>query len=199
MRKCTKCLIEKELLDFSKHSTGKDGRATICKECKRSYSKEHYLQTSDRHNALSRERYWANLDYEKARSKGYRIKNAEKIREKSKKYYAENTEQERLRLQKWQESNPDRDRASRAKRRMAMYNADREPYTLAEIFETYGINCHLCGNPIDLDAPRRNNKPGWENGLQIDHLVPLAKGGSDKLSNVRPSHGKCNLSKGSKL
>jgi len=31
--------------------------------------------------------------------------------------------------------------------------------------------------------------------LHIDHLVPLAKGGSDTLENVRPAHGICNLRK----
>ncbi len=72
-------------------------------------------------------------------------------------------------------------------------------YSMYEILILHGTNCHICNLPIDFSAPRRSFKPGWEYGLQLDHVIPLAKDGSDQPINVKPSHGICNLSKGDKI
>ena len=64
-----------------------------------------------------------------------------------------------------------------------------------QVLEVYGTDCHICKNPIDLDAPRKVGIPGWERALHIDHVHPLSKGGLDTIENVRPSHGKCNVIK----
>lgn len=42
---------------------------------------------------------------------------------------------------------------------------------------------------------RRCGEPGWEDGLHLDHVVPLSKGGPDLITNVKPSHARCNLAK----
>jgi len=72
-------------------------------------------------------------------------------------------------------------------------------YSANTVIKKYGNTCHLCGEAIDLDAPRQTGVEGWDKGLHIDHLVPLSKGGKDTLDNVRPSHGWCNLSKNNKV
>jgi 5-methylcytosine-specific restriction endonuclease McrA len=74
-------------------------------------------------------------------------------------------------------------------------NAKQEPYTYKQVLETYGKTCHLCNKEIDLKAPRQVGKKGWEQGLHIDHIIPLSKGGDDTLQNVKPSHGQCNIVK----
>jgi hypothetical protein len=81
------------------------------------------------------------------------------------------------------------------KRRALKLGNGHEEYTEEQILELYGINCNICSLPIDLNATRRIGKPGWENGLHIDHVVPISKGGPDMLSNVRPTHGLCNIIK----
>jgi 5-methylcytosine-specific restriction endonuclease McrA len=68
-----------------------------------------------------------------------------------------------------------------------------------EILFLHGTNCHICNLPIDFSAPRQVSSPGWENALHLDHVIPLSKGGSDQIENVKPSHGKCNLIKGNTL
>jgi 5-methylcytosine-specific restriction endonuclease McrA len=73
--------------------------------------------------------------------------------------------------------------------------AKQEPYTYKEVLDKYGQRCHLCKQAIDLKAPRQCGVEGWENGLHVDHIIPLSKGGDDTLENVRPSHGYCNIKK----
>ena len=74
-----------------------------------------------------------------------------------------------------------------------------EYYTHKQVLDAYGTDCHLCNTPIDLKASRQCGYPGWENGLHIDHVIPLSKGGDDTLENVRPSHGQCNIIKSARL
>jgi 5-methylcytosine-specific restriction endonuclease McrA len=85
----------------------------------------------------------------------------------------------------------DRERSKNRRRRAKITN----DYNELQVVSVYGIDCYLCGLEIDFMAPRKCGIDGWEHGLHIDHLVPLAKGGSDTLENVRPAHGLCNLRK----
>ena len=46
MKMCNKCNEEKEEKEFYKDSSKKDGLSTLCKECKRKYSKKYYLNNN---------------------------------------------------------------------------------------------------------------------------------------------------------
>lgn len=84
---------------------------------------------------------------------------------------------------------------SRFRRFSKDYDMKRDFFSVNTVLETYGTDCHLCGGPIDLNAPRLVGRPGWEMSLHIDHVVPMSRGGDDTLENVRPAHGKCNVVK----
>jgi 5-methylcytosine-specific restriction endonuclease McrA len=71
-----------------------------------------------------------------------------------------------------------------------------ESYTESQVIDFYGYRCYICLEDINLDVERRPGYPNWRYGLHIDHVIPMSKGGSDTLNNVRPVHGGCNLSKG---
>lgn len=62
------------------------------------------------------------------------------------------------------------------------------------VIEEYGSNCFICGAAIDLDLPRTHRY-----GLTVDHLMPISKGGTDELGNLRPAHWICNIKKSDKL
>ncbi|MFI7607656.1 HNH endonuclease [Micromonospora sp. NPDC049366] len=51
--------------------------------------------------------------------------------------------------------------------------------------------CHLCGEPIDYDLPHTDPM-----SFELDHVVPLARGGADHISNAAASHKACNRTKG---
>ena len=86
-------------------------------------------------------------------------------------------------------------RTPNANRHFRRNNTEPGNYSDADVLSTYGLDCHICQIPIDLNAPRRVGRDGWEKGLHIDHVYPLSKGGLDILENVRPAHGKCNIIK----
>ena len=57
------------------------------------------------------------------------------------------------------------------------------------------MDCYICEEPIDYKANRVNGRPGWQNGLQLEHVIPISAGGANTIENVKPSHGFCNISK----
>jgi 5-methylcytosine-specific restriction endonuclease McrA len=90
---------------------------------------------------------------------------------------------------------PHKVRESSRRRRAQKLNNGSESYTELQVLEKHGTDCYLCGNPIDMSAPRKCGLPGWQNGLHIEHVIDLALGGSDTLQNVRGAHAICNLKK----
>ena len=125
-------------------------------------------------------------------------KDANALRRKE--YYAANASKIYEINRRWASKNPEKvkeySRRMASKRKALKKNNGHIPYTDQQVFDTYGTDCHICKMPIDFSAPRQAYiASGWELGLQLDHLVPLSKGGSDTLENIRPSHALCNMKK----
>jgi len=167
-RACTQCGQIRLLSEFDKHKKGKDGRDGRCKYCRQAYVR----QWAASHKEIIMQRHYRRV-----------AKDPEKERQRHRDYY-----------HRTKDSFP-----SKSSSRRALKNqVNSEPYTTADVLNTYGSACHICNLPIDLDAPRKMGKPNWEKGLNIDHIIPLSKGGPDTLSNVKPAHGLCNARKGAR-
>lgn len=54
--------------------------------------------------------------------------------------------------------------------------------------------CALCGQPIDYSLPHFD--PGE---FVVDHVVPLHRGGVDRIHNKQPAHRACNAIKAARL
>lgn len=65
-----------------------------------------------------------------------------------------------------------------------------EPYTDREIFERDNWTCHICMGAVDPELPRTD----WY-GATIDHIIPIAAGGTDTPGNVATAHWRCNHNK----
>ncbi|WP_330473815.1 HNH endonuclease [Terrabacter sp. C0L_2] len=63
-----------------------------------------------------------------------------------------------------------------------------------EIHEQSGWTCHICGYDIDPDALY----PSIDAAV-VDHVIPLAKGGTNDRTNLASAHSYCNLVKGRRL
>ncbi len=55
--------------------------------------------------------------------------------------------------------------------------------------------CFYCGMPFDFNT-RRTTAPL---AFTVDHVVPVAAGGTDRLENLVPAHYRCNRAKSDTL
>jgi len=110
-------------------------------------------------------------------------------------WYLTRQDSERARTSRYSKENPQKRSMWKRNRRARKLAVDSDKYLESDILHIYGIECHICQETIDLSAPRQVGTTGWEKGLHLDHVIPLAKGGSDTVDNVRPAHGICNVKK----
>jgi 5-methylcytosine-specific restriction endonuclease McrA len=82
-------------------------------------------------------------------------------------------------------------RSDSARRRARESGADSDGYRRHLVFERDGWRCHMCGELTDPAQVVPHPK-----APTIDHLLPLARGGSDTLGNVSTACFKCNCMKG---
>ena len=80
-------------------------------------------------------------------------------------------------------SHPDKIQAARSRRRARKMGVESDNSVLSDVIALYGNRCLCCGA---------------ETALTVDHVIPLARGGSDLLDNKQPLCKSCNSSKGVK-
>lgn len=132
--------------------------------------------------------------------KDWRLAHPERTKEIQRKSYAKHREKRLAeKIIYLQTADPEIFRNNRRKRRARELNIGSEPYTANLILKIYGTDCYICHKPIDLMASRTPGKNGWEFGLHLEHVIPLSRGGSDLIENIRPSHGICNLKKSTSI
>lgn len=87
-------------------------------------------------------------------------------------------------------------RAKRARRDARKRNAiTAAPIDPIMILERDKWKCYLCG----VDTPKTLRGTIEDNAPEVDHIVPLSKGGGHVESNLRCSCRKCNLKKGDRI
>ena len=142
--------------------------STACLECKSAAA------------AYERMRRAANLEHHKALEKAWRDNNLDKARDTERRY---------------RQNNPETQRSKSRRKRAYKRGLPSAPYSTKDVLDLWGTDCHICQLSIDMRITRRCGEPGWEDGLHLDHVVPLSKGGPDLITNVKPSHARCNLAK----
>ena len=102
----------------------------------------------------------------------------------------------------WAKRNPDkvmtdikrlRLKAAKHRRRVIERGTRHDYFTAPEIFERDGWACQICGIVIDPDVkfPSRDS-------ASLDHIIPLALGGTHTLDNVQLACMGCNWDKGAR-
>jgi len=112
---CSKCYIEKDLADFGKKITNKDGLQSRCKECRKIESKEdkekNYnrikgYRVKNRESLSTKNKEWRknNPGYDKV----WKEKNKEKVKESKKKTYEKHKDIINLKKKEYREKNRER-------------------------------------------------------------------------------------------
>lgn len=124
----------------------------------------------------------ANPDRDRENRAQWRANNPDKVREYSARWRAENPDKVREYGAAWRVANADRVNEYASKRRALKSRAPHQPYNRAELFERWDYKCCYC------DAP----------ATDVEHILPISKGGADALHNLTIACQPCNSSKGAK-
>lgn len=198
MKTCCRCKIEKPPSEFNKNKRNADGLRAGCRECQ---SLEYQ---ANREKVIARSAAWAaqnkekrvqhkskwranNPDYGKAH---YR-ENKGEYAIHARRWQQENKEKVAARNLKWKEANPEKVSSQRQNRRAAARLADgsHTHEDIASIFSNQSGRCAYCQCAL---------KRAGKGKMHIDHIMPLALGGSNWPSNLQLLCPACNLSKGAK-
>lgn len=163
--------------------------------CNKHYQSYYYKKDKEKTNAKRREYYKKNKEKIKKYQNEYFKKYPEKLKKYRSSSYINNKEKRLEAFKRYHKKYPEYSRMSKRRRRAKINNNGYELYTEDQVLATYGTKCYLCLEPIDLNATRKCGQPGWQKGLNIEHVVDISLGGPDTLENVRPSHAICNLTK----
>lgn len=202
---CKKCNVEKELCEFDKRKTAKDGHVNRCKVCRRNYFNEYNNQLENllKKRKTQKENYWKNHEKELKRTAEKHKKNSEKEKEYRKKNRGKINE--RIKKQYW---NDEIFRVrTNMKNRIKLFLNSKEIKKKNTTFEIVGCT------PKELkEHIERQFRDGmsWDNygyyGWHIDHIIPLASAKTEeeayKLShytNLQPLWAEENYKKSDKI
>lgn len=83
-------------------------------------------------------------------------------------------------------------RIRRSKERARLRAAQVEPVNPVAVFERDGWRCQICGK----DTPRARRGTRYPNAPELDHRIPLSRGGEHSYANTQCACRRCNHAKG---
>ncbi len=191
-KKCCRCKQVKDITEFGKNRSTKDGLAWECLQCCKEIRasnefKERRKQYDREHLEIAREqkRKWDDEHREQRRERQRinRLKHLDKISDRLKKWNLANPTYKLEYNREWRATHPERARAWHSKYDALEHGAT-GCHTAEEwiaLCDQYGNRCLRCGH-TDVK-------------LTKDHVIPLSMGGSNDIGNLQPLCHSCNCSK----
>lgn len=176
LKTCTKCSIEKDLSEFHSHKETADRLRPECKECIKAYHRAYHLKNRD-------------IQLEKQRI--YKAANKAAISDAGALYYEKNREAIIARVDRYRHEHYDsvlqvlRNRRARKKNATGTHT---KQDIQALVFLQKG-KCAACRVKLLLEGKGK---------YHIDHIISLAKGGTNDKYNLQILCPSCNLSKHAK-
>lgn len=203
---CSKCKAEKPVESFSKNSRRKDGRCVHCKSCmsasqrawqlanhekRAAYNRAYHIAHYDEKREMMQERVrsWtlANPERKAKASRAWYQKNKKSVIDRVSAYYEANKEKIAEYKRKWVKENHQKTRVGSANRRAKKREVGgRLSAGLADrLYNLQRGKCACCGKPLGKN-------------FHLDHILPLALGGTNTDDNIQLLRGKCNNQKHAK-
>ncbi len=207
-KRCLKCKELLPLSAFGKRKNGRNGMQSRCKKCCKEAlrpqdhlrRKEYYLENRDSIRPKNNARNRRNAKRIAARGKVYRQQNRERLRiakaaeyqrnkakriAKNREYRLANPEQANEYSRKWRQQNPETRKASVANDKIKRSGKPGFclPVQWIAKCEFHGWRCYLCGKALTFET------------AQVEHRIPLSRGGSHWPANLAPACARCNRSK----
>lgn len=188
-------------------------RSGQCAPCKRAYSNAYVKANKDLVKAARSERYTKNKAALLQSMADYRQNNREAINSKLREYRAANREKLRVKAIEYRKLNEEKLKAYRSENRV-MLNVKSEIYRVnnLDVFRRLSHNRRArvaaVGGTLSRDIEKRLydlqdgkcpccHKPLGKD-YHIDHIIPIALGGSNSDDNVQLMRKRCNLEKNKK-
>lgn len=128
----------------------------------------------------ARRYYRKNAKKENERTVKYRNENRDKTRAHQRKSWHKNREKNLERKKAWMKKNKDKVIEKQTKRRALELNCKTFLILPKELFRLKNSPCRVCGST---------------KSIEIDHVIPLSRGGSHGIGNLQPLCKSCNTSK----
>lgn len=172
---CGKCFVVKGHAAFYANLSTADKRAVRCKPCDRSASQRWRKANPERESRVSRQWYARNREQQIEAALRWRKANPERFDELNR---------------RWKADNPARAKAIKRHagqlRRARVAAATIVPFTYDELLASWAeddlYGCACCGGPFE----------------EIEHIVPICRGGEHSIANLVPSCIECNRGVGGK-
>lgn len=171
-KRCSRCGDVKPLDAFYRHPYGLLGRQSHCIVCRKVLLAERQMAAPGRYAAVQATHYQRLVAWKRA--------HPDRVRENDARFRAANRERRRAASSAWARANPDTVAERNARYRARKKDAYVAPVSRRAIYERDGGICGICQNPVPFDA------------FHLDHIIPLARGGTHEPKNVQVAHGRCN-------
>ena len=216
---CSKCGIEKDVSEFYKAKNSKRGD---CKECRRLYCKEYYQKNKAQLSVKNKVYQENHVDEIREWRKNYHQDNKPEIAKKKKILYDKNKVAIAVQKKIYQQDHKDeirqycKDNKERRARNWSIYSkteagiaanlkhrhkrralkkgAKTQDFSPIEILKRDGYRCQICHKKTRPDY-KNPNHPLYPN---LDHIIPLSKGGEHSRLNTQCLCHQCNTEKRNK-
>lgn len=168
-------VCEQEVKNAKRRANPEPGRA---------YAREYHRQHREKRAAYTKRRRQEHPEAISATFRRYYIRNLERMKQRRRNYWANLTaEQKKAYLDRNRHSYLEHDARRRAQKRGSAIG----PVDRRSIVERDNSTCYLCGRKLT------------DREIHLDHVIPLARGGSHTADNLKVTCRPCNQRKSDKL
>lgn len=181
-RSCMEC---SRIRTAKKYALLTDEEKRAISSARAEYLADYYVKNIDQHKKLAAEWNEKNVERVKKLQKNWYLAHRDQILDRLREEYASNPAPKRKYCKVWRKKNPEEYRRQVQSRRDAKNGLRLSRGIVKKLIELQRGKCPACGKPL-------------HGSYHIDHIVPLAKGGTNTDDNVQLLHPRCNMKKSAK-